>query len=432
MTVMMAVDDAARGAPMPVREQNVDRQVDRALDAGSGILHLAPAWVPRTFSTPGGRMRLAPEDLYATGMDRGGIDERWFASTTRADNGPGTPEDEGLSYVVGPDGDRFLLRDAVASAGARIVGREMFERWGRWPVLCKFFDNMGPLPHHLHQDRAHAAMVGAEPKPEAYYFPKQYNTAVNTFPYTFFGLEPGTTPGDVRACLERWNDGDNGILDLSRAYRLQPGTGWLIPPGILHAPGSLCTFEVQWGSDVLAMFQNLVDGRALPRDLLVKDVPEDRRDDLDYIVGMVDWEANLNTTFKKDHFLEPVPVDDSARHGYQDRWVIYGKVDGEDLFSARELTVESGAEVVIRDGGASGAVVIQGHGTLGPHRVETPSLVRYGELTSDDFFITADAARDGVRIENTGHEPLVILRYFGPGVSADMPEIGGTSTAGTP
>jgi hypothetical protein len=62
---------------MTAREQNVDRQVDRALDAGSGILHLAPTWVPRTFSTPGGRMRLAPEDLYATGMDRGGIDERW-------------------------------------------------------------------------------------------------------------------------------------------------------------------------------------------------------------------------------------------------------------------------------------------------------------------------------------------------------------------
>ncbi len=124
---------------------------------------------------------------------------------------------------------------------------------GPVPVLWKFFDNMGPLPHHLHQDREHAALVGAEPKPEAYYFPKQYNTSSNTFPFTFFGFEPGTTPDDIRACLKRWNDGENGILDLSRAYRLQPGTGWLIPPGILHAPGSLCTFEVQWGSDVLAV-----------------------------------------------------------------------------------------------------------------------------------------------------------------------------------
>jgi hypothetical protein len=410
---------------MTAKEQDVERQVDRALEAGGGILHLAPAWVPRTFSTPGGRMRLAPEDLYATGMDRGGIDERWFASTTRADNGPGTPEDEGLSYAVGPDGDRFLLRDAVATAGERLIGHEMFAAFGRWPVLCKFFDNMGPLPHHLHQDREHAARVGAEPKPEAYYFPVQYNAARNTFPYTFFGLEPGTTPDDVRACLERWNDGDNGILDLSRAYRLEPGTGWLIPPGILHAPGSLCTFEVQWGSDVLAMFQNLVDGRLVPRELLVKDVPEDRRDDLDYIAGMVDWDANLTPAFKRDHFLAPAPVGDTAAEGWQDRWVIYGTVHGEDLFSARELTVEPGRELVLRDLVASGAVVIQGHGELGPHRVEAPSLVRYGEPTWDEFFISAEAASAGVRIANSGHEPLVILRYFGPGVSGDMPEIGG-------
>ena len=59
------------------------------------------------------------------------------------------------------------------------------------------------------------------------------------------GLEPGTTKADVRRCLENWNKGDNGILYLSRAYRLEPGTGWQIDPGILHAPGSLVTYEPQ-------------------------------------------------------------------------------------------------------------------------------------------------------------------------------------------
>ena len=62
------------------------------------------------------------------------------------------------------------------------------------------------------------------------------------------GLEPGTTKAQVRKCLEDWNKGDNGILDLSQAYRLKPGTGWLIGPCILHAPGSLCTYEPQWGA----------------------------------------------------------------------------------------------------------------------------------------------------------------------------------------
>ena len=407
--------------------QNVDQQVDNALQAGKGILHLAPTWVPRTFVMPGKRMRLAPEDLYALGVHRGGIDERWFASTIGADNGPGTPEDEGLSYVVGPDDDRFLFRDAVEAAGERVIGRQMMQDWGRWPVLCKFFDNMGPLPHHLHHDREHAARVGAEPKPEAYYFPRQLNPVGNSFPHTFFGLEPGTTRDDIHGCLERWNTGDNGILNFSKAYRLEPGTGWLIPPGILHAPGSYCTYEVQWGSDVLAMFQSMVEDRPVPWDLLVKDVPEDKQHDLDYIIGLIDWDANVTPTFKQDHYLVPVLSQDTTGAGYEDRWVIYGKVHGEDLFSARELLVQPGASAVIQDSGPSGVTVIQGRGTLGPHSIEGPTLVRYGEMTWDEFFITAEVA-DDVRVENTGHEPLVLLRYFGPGASVDMPRAGSNAS----
>ena len=110
--------------------------------------------------------------------------------------------------------------------------------WGRWPVLCKFFDNMGAIPFHLHQKREHASLVGQQPKPEGYYFPPQLNATTNAFPYSFFGLEPGTTQRDIYGCLARWDQGDNGVLDFSRAYRLKLGTGWLIPPGVLHAPGS--------------------------------------------------------------------------------------------------------------------------------------------------------------------------------------------------
>src|SRR5438105_3877657 len=102
----------------------------------------------------------------------------------------------------------------------------------------------------------------------------------NNFPSTFFGLEPGTTRQDVRRCLESWNQGDNLILNHSKAYRLQPGTGWLVPPCVLHAPGSLVTYEPQWGSDVFAMYQSMVEGRAVPWGLLVKDMPTDKHQDL--------------------------------------------------------------------------------------------------------------------------------------------------------
>lgn len=396
---------------------NLYRQVTNALESGRGILHLAPAWVPRSFLIPGRRLHLAEQDMYVLGSHRGGIDERWLASTTRADNGPDTPEDEGLSYVTGPDGGRFLLAEAIAAAGEQIIGQVMMSKWGRWPVLGKFFDNSGPIPFHLHQGPAYAALVGKEPKPEAYYFPPQLNAIGQDFPYTFFGLEPGTTRADVYRCLQRWAEGDNGILDLSKAYRLKPGTGWLIPSGILHAPGSFCTYEVQWGSDVSAIFQSMVEGRLVPWELLVKDVSPDRQHDLDFIVGLLDWEANVNPTFKQAHYLEPVTVEDTSAEGYQDRWVIYGQVQGVDLFSARELTVQPSCRVTVKDIGASGAVVIQGRGRLGVHPAEALAYARYGALTHDEYFITAEAAGNGFTVENTGHEPLVLLRYFGPDVT---------------
>jgi len=78
--------------------------LNKALEQGEGILRLAPTWVPRSFLTPGGRLKLDPRDLYALGAERGGICERWLASTTNADNGPGTPPDEGLSYIVVEEG----------------------------------------------------------------------------------------------------------------------------------------------------------------------------------------------------------------------------------------------------------------------------------------------------------------------------------------
>jgi len=389
--------------------------VQTAIDAGSGVLRLEPAWVPRTFMLPGRRLKLHPDDLYALGAHRGGINERWFSSTTNADNGPGTPADEGLSYVRLDDGNRFLFKDAVEAAGDLLIGSAVMQRDRGWNLLCKFFDNMGPIPHHMHQNDADAARVGRRGKPEAYYFPPQYNQLDNDFPYTFMGLEPGTTKADVRRCLENWNKGDNGILFLSRAFRLQPGTGWQIDPGILHAPGSLVTYEPQVNSDVFAMFQSEVEGRIIDWSLLTKDVPEEHHHDLDYIVSMLDWDANVNPQFASSNRVFPTPVRPVAEtepEGYRESWVCYGTPH----YSAKELTVLPRRTVTVRDAAAYGLILTQGHGTFGAHHVSTPSMIRFGEMTEDELFVTSDAAGAGVRIENASHsDPLVILKHFGPG-----------------
>ncbi len=134
---------------------------------------------------------------------------------------------------------------------------------------------------------------------------------------------------------------------------------------MLHAPGSLCTYEPQWGSDVFGMFQSLVEGREVPWSLLVKDVPEDKHQDLDFIIGQLDWEKNVDTHFKQSNYLEPIVDAARSGDGYTDRWIVYGRIDGEQLFSAKELTVEPGAKCTIKDPGASGWITVQGKGRMG-------------------------------------------------------------------
>ncbi len=388
--------------------------LDAALNEGNGIFRLEPAWVPRSFCIPGRRLKLHPDDYYAYGANRGGIDERWLSSTTRADNGPLTTPHEGLSFIRTADGSRLLLTEAIEMAGNEILGREVMQRHGGWRMYSKFFDNEEPLPHHVHHADAMAANVGRPGKPEAYYFPKQLNNHGGYFPYTFFGLNPGTTKDEIKACLANWETRDNGILFLSRAYKLKPGTGWDVPPGILHAPGSLLTYEPQAASDVFAMFQNVVWEAYTPKELLQKDVPADKRDDLDYYIELLDWQLNVDPEFYEHRHMTPKPVrpvEEMHEDGYEELDVVYKSAS----FSAKELTVFPGRSVQIKDEGPYGAIVIQGHGQFGPLSVEAPAMIRFGQMTQDELFVTAQAAKAGVLITNTSaSDDLVVLKHFGP------------------
>jgi len=396
---------------------NVKALSERALEQGKGILRLAPAWVPRVFCVPGRRIKLHPDDYYALGGNRGGIDERWFSSTTPADNGPLTSPNEGLSFVVFEDGGKthqFLLRDAVDELKGVLIGDRLWKEHRRWPLYSKFFDNKGALPHHLHHDDKHAALVGQFGKPEAYYFPTQLNNHGGDFPYTFFGLQPGVTKDQVRQTLVNYTKGDNKLTNLSVAYRLEPGTGWDVPPGVLHAPGSLCTYEPQKASDVFAMFQSLTGDQIVPEELLWKDTPRDHRGNFDYLIDVINWEMNVDPDFGQNRFMRPKPsraIAEMENEGYLDNWICYKSA----AFSAKELTVLPGRTATIKDSAAYGLIVLQGHGSMGVWDIESPALIRFGQLTYDEFFVSESAAKSGIVIANPSKaDPLVMLKHFGP------------------
>lgn len=394
-------------------------KIKQTFEQGGGIFCLMPVFVPRRFSRAGFRLRLHPDDYYALGTKRGSIKERWFSSVIPAMNGPLAPADEGMSYVLPFDGNtagKFTLREAVDVLGRDLVGDELMTRYGGWQMYSKFFDYEVPLFHHLHLGFDAAAAVRRLGKPEAYYFPPEMNNYAGTFPATYFGFDPDVSKEEVMERLMMYEKGDNRITELSRAYRIQLGTGWYTPPGVIHAPGSYLTYEPQWNSDVNSVYENIASGEVYDYDFLVENCPEAKKRNLEYVMSLLDWEKNVDPHYRKHYFRPPVACPNSDGR-YAEKWVAYAN----DYIAAKELTVQPGQKVVVSDGAAYGCIIIQGHGKFGAYDAEASVMLRFGQPSNDEFFVSEAAAKQGVVIENRSRfQPMVILKHFGPN-HPDMP-----------
>ena len=70
---------------------------------------------------------------------------------------------------------------------------------------------------------------------------------------------------------------------------------------------------------------------------------------------------------------------------------------------------------MVKDAAAYGLIMMQGHGTLNGMKIETPALIRYGQLTFDEYFVSEKAAANAVEIINeSSSDPIVMLKHFGP------------------
>lgn len=406
------LEEATKTGNLVVKNATKDENVIRkTFEDGKGIFRLFPAFVPRRFGKAGHRLKLHPDDYFAFGMERGSITERWFSSTIAAQNGPTAKADEGMSYVcVSYDSDeKFALRDAVKVLGEELVGKELMEKYNGWPMYSKFFDNENPLFHHLHLTFEAAARVGKLGKPECYYFPKQLNNYFGECNYTYFGFDPDVDPQDIKDRISKFADDDTRITELSRAYRVQLGTGWYTPAGVIHAPASVLTYEPQWNSDVNSVYENIVSGEVYPAEMLDEECPEDKKGDIEDVFGLLDWEKNVDPHYKKHYFRPPV----LKRHSdsYVENWITYGN----EYIAATELTVLPNQTVTLEDEAAYGCIFVQGHGKIGEYDAEAATLIRFGEQSSDEFFVSEKAAKAGVTITNLSKvEPLVVLKHFGP------------------
>lgn len=395
-------------------DPSVRDRVEGLLGDQGGVLRLEPAFVARDFLPAGRRLGL-PESAYDVG-ERGEICERWLASTTRADNRIGPP-DEGLSTVA-TDSEPLLLAEVVEHAADLLMGREYADAHpGGLGRLAKIFDYSHRLPFHVHPPQEYATLVGASSKDEAYHF---LPTELGAHPESFLGLHPWIAEQQAHDVLlpylERWDS--DLILRHSRAELQVPGEGFLIPSGVLHAPGTALTLELQEDSDVLSMFQALNAGRIISKELLFKDVRATDRDAEGerFPLRFVDWDENSDPHFYESHHLTPQDTGRS-RAGVEESWVFHGS----PKFCGKRLVVQPGTTAEVVEPGGYSVFVWSGEGAF------AGLSVRGQEPTLDELFVSHETATRPHEVRCTGAEPLVLFTLFGPDLHPEVPSIGSAS-----
>ena len=382
----------------------------RHLERHNGVLRLKPAWVARDFLPPGKRLGL-DEEMYDLG-ERGGICERWLASTTLADNKIKIPG-EGLSYCELGDDLSISLREAIEIIPGRILGDTYARSHKGLGRLAKIFDYDYRLPYHIHQMKYHASLVGQNPKEEAYYFPEGVDMGKE--PESYLGVHPFISREKKYDLflrhLEEWNS--DLILQYSRAYKLIPDDGFHIPSGTLHAPGSALTIELQEDSDVFAMLQAKVGGKIIPKELLFKDIRKEDRDEYGekIILKMIDWKTSGDPYFYENRHTPPLLKNEYDGQGAREYWIFYNT----HSFSGTKLVLDPGMFVTMYDKGVYNLLAWKGSGTVGGLDFKG------GEFDQDEALVCHHAAVGGVRVENTGNEPFVIFKFFGPSINTDVP-----------
>lgn len=394
--------------------------VCKFIQDSKGILKLRPAWVAHDFLKAGKRLGLKEEE-YDAG-ERGTIMERWFCSITHAVNTIDVP-DEGISYLEIP-GENILLPDAIAACKEEILGEEYAQTHQSLDRLVKIYDFGTRLFMHIHQRAENVAKLGLNPKDEAYYF---LDAPLGPHPESFFGVHKYIVDQQLQydiflPLMRKWDCDQSEILKHSKAYLNVPGEGFFLDSGLLHAPGSALTMEIQESSDVGAIYQPNVEGFDISKHMLTKDVPPDERQaygDEYAALRQVDWEGSADPLFYEKRHLFPKVCEQTRQGDVYEEWIYYGTTK----FSGKRLILKPGQKFMSKERGVHNIFVWRGKAMVGHVPVQAGKF----DLKSceDELLITHSRAVQGYWIENNGEQDLVLFKYFGPDINNGVaPPIG--------
>jgi hypothetical protein len=386
--------------------------VQAAAEAGGGVLRCFPSFVGRKFCLPGTNLELVDEDYFPEGPGGWAIDERWNGSAILADTGNGI-HGEGLCHFHHPDGFLIPMDAAVHGAPSFMVG-PMYRTLGGTGFYNKEFDNLYPLGHHSHPW-----------KPEAYNFNAWRNKRYRNDCHTSIGLLSTFTEEMLLQAIRDFIAGkDNHIRAHARHFLVEMGTGFFTRVRTLHGPAAVNTEEPQRDRDDFRFYQSHVlcpDGEVfLGQELLYRHLPEGLDDEAraQRLASDIDLRRNQDPFIVEKHLLRPIVDKSVSEGGFRDEWRVYGKPEGDELFSLKQFELAPREETILT--GPAALCIIHfchGQGTIGKHKVEVKSGIRLGEPLDDEFVIPYDAAMNGggVRLVNTSDtEPLVGTRCWGP------------------
>ena len=139
--------------------------LDDCLNKHGGVLQLLHRYAGRTFCTPGKRLRLDERSYYPDYMNGTGLDELWMGCTVPIVTGvidtrtKKAPFREGESHVLTPNGQVISLQDLIVASPKGVMGEKVTafseSLFGKptWPIVSKKFDNLNPIPNHLHWEK---------------------------------------------------------------------------------------------------------------------------------------------------------------------------------------------------------------------------------------------------------------------------------------
>jgi len=411
--------------------------LDSCLNKNGGVLQLLHRYAGRTFCTPGRRLRLASESYYPDYMNGTGLDEIWMCCTVPIVTGvidtrtKKAPFREGESHVLTPDGHVISLQDLIESNPQAVMGPKVTafaqELFGRptWPIVSKKFDNLNPIPDHLHWSKWEVYDINSFDNP---------GVSASHYHTTAMGLYQFVTRDQFLACMKRFGKTEyNGIRHLAPHVMMQLDNGFVMPNGVLHSPTNLCTHELHVTMDEHFLAEDLtLDGRIGAADAFYacreEDYPKARHEDWEYLVEKFDFAANQDPDFVLKNSRPAISADEFSGAGVTAQWIIYGDFLGDQKCSILRLTVQPGGTTRFRPESPALFHTNGGSGRVGGLEVHYHRDMHLGQLYPEIGFITQAAlSSGGVVIENTGTEPLVLTFDFPQHAHSKTP--GGSTAA---